>query len=84
MATYEQKPRGRELPYLLAWREHKLMSGAELARKAGIGRSTITRAEKGDEVVSWANIRKLASALEISPEQLLNEDPRQVKVKGAA
>jgi transcriptional regulator with XRE-family HTH domain len=36
-----------------------------------LARATVTRAERGDEVVSFANIRKLAEALGITPDQLL-------------
>jgi transcriptional regulator with XRE-family HTH domain len=79
-----QRPRGRKLPHLTAWREYRIMSGVELAHKADIGRSTIHRAETGQEIVSWLNIRKLAKALEITPEQLINEDPPTHRVAGAA
>ncbi len=84
MSERVQRPRGRKLPYLAAWREYRLMSGVELARKADVGRSTVARAEGGDEVVSWLNIRKLAKALDMTAEQLLNEEPPTPHVMGAA
>lgn len=67
--------RGRPLPYLKAWRMHKLIAQNELAGRAGIAKSTLARAERGDEVVNFGNIRKLAGALGVTPEQLMHEDP---------
>lgn len=67
--------RGRPLPYLKAWRMHKLMAQNELAERAGIAKSTLARAERGDEVVNFGNIRKLATALGVTAEQLMQEDP---------
>jgi transcriptional regulator with XRE-family HTH domain len=67
--------RGRPLPYLKAWRMEKLMGQSELARAAGVTKGTMARAERGDEVVSFANIRKIADALGISTDDLLNKDP---------
>lgn len=68
-----EKMRGLPLPYLKAWRVKKLIGQSELADIAGLARATVTRAERGDEVVSFANIRKLAEALGISAEALLKE-----------
>lgn len=67
--------RGKPLPYLKAWRIEKLMGQAELARAAGVTKGTVARAERGDEVVSFANIRKIAAALGVSTDDLLNNDP---------
>ncbi len=67
--------RGKPLPYLRAWRLEKLMGQAELARAAGVTKGTMARAERGDEVVSFANIRKIAEALGISTDELLNGAP---------
>jgi DNA-binding Xre family transcriptional regulator len=72
---WAEKLRGRTLPYLRAWRMHKLMAQIELAERSGLAKSTLARAERGDEVVSFANIRKLAEALGISAEDLLNRAP---------
>lgn len=68
-----EKVRGLPLPHLRAWRIKKLIGQSELADKAGLARATVTRAERGDTVVSFANIRKLAGVLGISPDDLLNE-----------
>lgn len=67
--------RGRPLPYLKAWRMTKLLGQAELARKCGLSKGTLARAERGDEVVSFANIRKLAEGLGISTDELLTQEP---------
>lgn len=71
MVPMAEKVRGRALPYLKEWRMRKLMGQNELATRSGLARATIARAEKGDEVVNFANIRKLAEALGISPDDLL-------------
>jgi transcriptional regulator with XRE-family HTH domain len=56
---------------LREWRDKKLLTQDELAEQSGVGRSTVARAEKGDLAVNYSNIRKLAAALGISPEMLL-------------
>lgn len=70
-----EKTRGLPLPYLRAWRMKKLLAQGELAEASGLARATIARAERGDEVVNFVNIRKLAAALGISPEELLYTSP---------
>lgn len=75
MLAMAEKVRGVALPYLKAWRLRKLMAQTELADRAGVARATVTRAERGDEVVSFANVRKLAEALGISPDELLHTNP---------
>lgn len=70
-----EKIRGRPLPHLRAWRMHKLLGQGELAEVSGLARATITRAEQGDTIVSFANIRKLAAALGISTDDLLHREP---------
>jgi len=68
-----EKTRGLPLPHLKAWRIRKFIGQSELADKAGLARATVTRAERGDAVVSFVNIRKLAEVLGISPDDLLRE-----------
>lgn len=63
--------RGHAIPHLKAWRMRRFLAQAELATRAGVGKSTVTRAERGDTVVSFANIRKIAAALGVTPEELL-------------
>lgn len=75
MATMAEYVRGRALPHLRAWRMHKVVGQAELARKAGLSKGTLARAERGDAIVSFANVRKLAEALGISPDELLGPAP---------
>jgi transcriptional regulator with XRE-family HTH domain len=70
-----EKSRGLPLPHLREWRVKKLIGQSELADLAKIARATVTRAERGDEVVSFANIRKLAQVLGISPDDLLRKPP---------
>ena len=67
--------RGKPLPYLKAWRLHKNLGQSELAQMAGVTKGTMARAERGDEVVSFANIRKIAEALGLSVNDLLERDP---------
>ena len=68
-----EKVRGLPLPHLRAWRIKRLIGQSELADKAGLARATVTRAERGDTVVSFVNIRKLAGVLGVSPDDLLSE-----------
>lgn len=75
MITMPKQVRGRPLPYLQAWRLQRLMTQAELIQRSGLGRATVVRAERGDEIVTMANIRKLAEALGISPDELVYTDP---------
>jgi transcriptional regulator with XRE-family HTH domain len=77
MILMGEQVRGRPLPHLKAWRIHKLLTQADLIAKSGVARATLVRAERGDEVVSFANIRKLAEALEISTDDLLQSDPEK-------
>ena len=63
------KLRGRPLPYLRAWRVSKYLAQHELAAMTGVARETITRAERGAGV-SYPNIRKIAGALGITPDEL--------------
>jgi transcriptional regulator with XRE-family HTH domain len=73
----EQQVRGLALPYLRAWRIRRLLTQADLIEKSGVGRATVVRAERGDEPVRFANIRKLAEALDVTPEQLLHQNPER-------
>lgn len=74
----ERRP-GREsglaLPYLRAYRHKAFLSQSELAKMAGLASSTISFLENGDSKASRSAIRRLAEALKITPQQLINEDP---------
>lgn len=67
--------RGVALPYLRAWRLHRLMTQMELVEKSGVSKTTVVRAEAGDSPVNMANMRKLATALNITPDELVYSDP---------
>jgi transcriptional regulator with XRE-family HTH domain len=74
------------LPYLRAWRYHRIMSQEELAERSGVSKATIVRAERPEQpqTVIASTIRKLADALGVSREDLLYRDPPRAKVKGSA
>lgn len=67
--------RGRPLPHLKAWRMRRYMTQLELAERSGLAKATVTRAETGDNAVSFPNIKKLADALGVSPDELVYIDP---------
>ncbi len=79
----EKGLRGRTVEHLRAWRMHRVLNQSELATAAGVGRTTVLRGEAG-HIVNFANIRKLAAALGITPEQLLREGPEDKEERGAA
>ncbi len=60
---------------LREWRQRRLLSQGELADKADVGTATIARIEAG-QGARLSTLRKLADALEITPDELLGEaDP---------
>lgn len=67
--------RGIALPYLRAWRLRRLLTQAELIEKSGVSRTTVVRAESAGGSVSIANIRRLADALSLTPDELVHRDP---------
>lgn len=69
-----------EKKYLAEWRLEKPWSAAELAAAAGINRSIISKIESGEQVGRMATAVKIASALGIRPQQILDfEDLFKVK-----
>lgn len=62
------------LPYLRAWRLHKLLTQDELAKAAGVGQATVPRAESNNPVNAITAAR-LARALAVTVRQLESEDP---------
>ena len=50
------------------------MTSAELHRKTGISKSSLTRYEKGDRLPGASELRALCDALEVSPQYLLYGD----------
>lgn len=68
-------PKSRiSLPYLRAWRLHKLLTQDELAKAAGVGQATVPRAENNNPVNAITAAR-LARALGVTVKQLETEDP---------
>jgi transcriptional regulator with XRE-family HTH domain len=63
---------GLHTPSLLAWRNRKAYSQADLAKRAGISQTTIVRLEQGHPARP-ITIRKLASALGCEPADLMAE-----------
>jgi len=55
---------------LRGWRESKLMSQAELAKKAKMAISTVCRLEKGRQKPRFATIKKMARALKVDPKEI--------------
>ncbi|MGH2515688.1 MAG: helix-turn-helix domain-containing protein [Ktedonobacterales bacterium] len=70
----ERAPYGVVVPYLRAWRISYALSQSDLAKRSGVSKPAIVRAEGGARL-SFANIRKVAECLGISVQQLLREDP---------
>lgn len=58
---------------LREWRQRRLLTQEELARKAGVGTVTIARIE-GGAGARISTLRKLAEALEVTPDQLIVVD----------
>ena len=52
-------------------RERKGWSQAELARRAGVAASVVSRAERGETTITLENLDKLARALGVGPRSLI-------------
>lgn len=59
------------LSLVRAWREYKGLSQQDIAGKLGISQSAYSQMEKPDANLRKSTLAKLASALELSPEQLV-------------
>ncbi len=62
-----------EVHRLRAIRLRRLLTQEDLAKKAGVGLSTIIRLEQGEKG-RISSVRKLAEALDVTPDELLSED----------
>lgn len=62
-----------QVPSLRCLRQRRLFTQAELAKKAGVGLSTVIRLERG-EPGRISSIRKLATALDVTADELLGSD----------
>jgi transcriptional regulator with XRE-family HTH domain len=58
---------------LREWRQRRLLTQEDLASKAGVGVTTVVRIESGAGA-RISTLRKLATALEVTPDQLLGMD----------
>jgi len=61
--------------YLEEWRKGKLWSQSDLARAADVNRSIINKIEKGEQVGRYNTAGKIAAALGVLPEQIIDFDP---------
>ena len=68
-----------EVKQLKDWRRRRALSQKELAVKSGVGQATIARIETGHGARP-ATVRTLATALEISIEQLLGDEEQGQQV----
>ncbi len=67
-------PRGVFIIHVRDWRTYRAWSQAQLADRAGVALSTVTRAEKGLNI-NGSSARKLAEALSITVEDFYREPP---------
>ena len=63
-----------KVPALARIREWRLLTQAELSQKSGLGTNTLSRLENGADATA-RTVRRLASALEVSPYDLMDVDP---------
>lgn len=59
---------------LRALREERNMTQAQLGEAAGMGYQEVSRIERGEREPTWGIIRKLADALDVTPDSFLPED----------
>jgi transcriptional regulator with XRE-family HTH domain len=64
-----------KLTRLRMWRERKALTQQQLAEKAGLTRVTVARVETGREEPYPTTVRKLADALGLEPEELMDPLP---------
>jgi transcriptional regulator with XRE-family HTH domain len=62
------------LPKLKEWRERRLLTQAELATRSGVAETTINRLENARHEARFSTVRKLAEALRVEPEQLMEPE----------
>jgi transcriptional regulator with XRE-family HTH domain len=70
----QRAPKGVPLPYLRAYRSRALLGQQDLARAIGLSKSAISNFECGDNA-SFRAIRLIASALSVSPQELVEAAP---------
>ena len=62
------------LPHLRTWRLRAALSQEDLAELAGVARSTVINAERGQSILP-STLRALAKALRLKPHELLGPPP---------
>ena len=60
-------------------RELRALSQRELAARAKLSVTTVNRIETGQQKAMPKTVRKLAEALEVTPQELLAEQPRLIE-----
>ncbi len=75
--------RGISLPALRAWRRARLLTQAELARRARVARETVSAAERG-QPVKITTAARLARALGVERPALVEGMPSAKSAKGDA
>lgn len=53
-------------------RENALVTQEELAQRSGVGKASISRIETGHHVPRFSTIKKLAAALDVEPQELID------------
>lgn len=66
-----------QLPHLREWRLKRVLSQVMLADAALVNKATVLHLENGHYGAKAGTIRLLATALEITPEQLVEEAPKR-------
>ena len=59
---------------LKEWRQRRLLTQAELAERVEMTVGTINRIERGVHEPRFSTIRKLAAALEVTPDDLIVDE----------
>ena len=67
---------------LREWRQRRLLTQEELAKKSGVGVTTVIRIEAGQEA-RISTLRKLAAALEVTPDELIDLGATEEKARAA-
>jgi transcriptional regulator with XRE-family HTH domain len=55
-------------------RERRLLTQAELAERAGLTEATVNRIERGIHEPRISTVRRLAEALKVEPEELIEQE----------
>ena len=73
-----RKAKGGGENHLMAWREFRGLTQAQLAESAGTTGAVISLLESGGRPLSDKWLRKFADALDTTPGRLLDHDPNEV------